>query len=70
MLCLFDGSFLFIIDLFSNNIIKKFEMKIKDGCQIKSLCLLKRKGQEYLYISTKSFKISEKNNNIIKGIII
>ena len=65
MFCLFDGRFLFIIDLFSNNIIKKIEIKIKDGCEIKSLCLLKRKEKEYLYIST-----SEENNKIIAGIIL
>ena len=70
--CLFNGCFIFIIDLFSNNIIKKIEVKTNDNCEIKDLFLLKRNGQEYLYISAIIYdKLNYDNKNkIINGIIL
>ena len=67
--CLVDGSFLYVIDLFSNNIIKKIEMKTKDNCEIQDVCFLKRNGKEYLYISANYYTDNAKNQ-IFNGIII
>ena len=67
--CLVDESFLFVIDLFSNNIIKKIEMKTKDNCEIQDLCFLKRNGKEFLYISANYYTENAKNQ-IFNGIII
>ena len=55
--CIFNGCFLFIIDLSSNNVIKKIEMKTNENeeIDIKSLILLKRNGKEYLYMTIVSF---------------
>ena len=70
--CLFDGCFLFIIDLFSKNIIKKIEMKTNDNFEIKSLCLFERNGQNYLFISTDIYnELKHKfNYKFISGIIL
>ena len=39
MFCFFDGSFLFIIDLSENTVIKKIDMNVKDYLEILDLCL-------------------------------
>ena len=69
MFCFFDGSFLFIIDLSENTVIKKIDMKVKDNLQILDLCLFEKNGVQNLYISAYEFSaynqisISSKLNN-------
>ena len=65
MFCFFDGSFLFIIDLSKNLVIKKIDMKVKDYLEINDLCLLQKNGTQYLYIS-----MHDKEDKIINGYII
>lgn len=62
--CFFDGSFLFIIDLSENSVIKKIDMKVKDYLEILDLCLCEKNGVQNLYIS-----LFDKKNKIINGII-
>ena len=47
MFCFFDGSFLFIIDLSKNLVIKKIDMKVKDYLEINDLCLLQKNATQY-----------------------
>ena len=72
--CIFNGCFLFIIDLSSKNVIKKIEMKANDNeeIEIKNLSLLKRNGKEYLYITINSFNNVnfEGKTKILNGIIL
>ena len=74
MFCIFNGCFLFIIDLSSKNAIKKIEMKTNDNeeIDIKNLSLLKRNGKEYLYITINSFNNVnyECKTKILNGIIL
>ena len=74
MLCIFNGCFLFIIDLSSKNAIKKIEMKTNDNEEIiiKNLSLLKRNGKEYLYITINTFNNVkyEGKTKILNGIIL
>ena len=65
MFCFFDGSFLFIIDLSQNLVIKKIDLKIKDYLIINDLCLLENNGTQNLYISA-----YEDGFKIIKGCIL
>ena len=65
MFCFFDGSFLFIIDLSKNLVIKKIDMKVKDHLEINDLCLLEKNGMQNLYIS-----IYDKGDKIINGCIL
>ena len=65
MFCFFDGSFLFIIDLSQNLVIKKIDLKIKDYLIINDLCLLENNGTQNLYIS-----VYEDGFKIIKGCIL
>lgn len=65
MFCFFDGSFLFIIDLSKNLVIKKVDMEVKDYLEINDLCLLQKNGTQYLYIS-----MYDKEDKIINGYII
>ena len=65
MFCFFDGSFLFIIDLSKNLVIKKVDMKVKDYLEINDLCLLQKNETQYLYIS-----MYDKEDKIINGYII
>jgi hypothetical protein len=74
MFCIFNGFFLFIIDLSSKNAIKKIEMKTNDNeeIDIKNLSLLKRNGKEYLYITINTFNNVnyEGKTKILNGIIL
>ena len=74
MFCIFNGCFLFIIDLSSKNVIKKIEMKTNDNEEIiiKNLSLLKRNGKEYLYITINTFNNVkyEGKTKILNGIIL
>ena len=65
MFCFFDGSFLFIINLSKNLVIKKVDMKVKDYLEINDLCLLQKNETQYLYIS-----MYDKEDKIINGYII
>ena len=65
MFCFFDGSFLFIIDLSKNLVIKKIDMKVKEFLEINDLCLLEKNGTQNLYIS-----IYDKEDKIINGYIL
>ena len=65
MFSFFDGSFLFIIDLSQNLVIKKIDMKIKDYLIINDLCLLEKNGTQNLYIS-----VYDDGFKIIKGCIL
>ena len=65
MFCFFDGSFLFIIDLSKNLVIKKINMKVKDYLEINDICLLEKNGIQNLYIS-----IFDRDDKIINGCIL
>ena len=65
MFCFFDGSFLFIIDLSKNLVIKKINMKVKDYLEINDICLLEKNGIQNLYIS-----IFDRDDKIINGSIL
>ena len=65
MFCFFDGSFLFIIDLSKNLVIKKINIKIKDYLEINDICLLEKNGIQNLYIS-----IFDRDDKIINGCIL
>ena len=65
MFCFFDGSFLFIIDLSQNLVIKKIDLKIKEYLIINDICLLEKNGTQNLYIS-----VYEDGFKIIKGCIL
>ena len=65
MFCFFDGSFLFIIDLSKNLVIKKINMKVKDYLEINDICLLEKNGIQNLYIS-----IFERDDKIFNGCIL
>ena len=64
--CMFDGCFLFIMDLFSGKLIKKVDMNMKNKLNIKSLCLMEKYGQDYLYISVENYD----DTKIINGVVI
>ena len=65
MFCFFDGSFVFIIDLSKNLVIKKIDMKVKDYLEINDICLLEKNGIQNLYIS-----VYDKGDKIIIGCIL
>ena len=65
MFCFFEGSFLFIIDLSKNLVIKKINMKVKDYLEINDICLLEKNGIQNLYIS-----IFDRDDKIINGCIL
>ena len=62
MFCFFDGSFLFIIDLSENTVIKKIDMKFKDNLEILDLCLFEKNGVQNLYISAYEFPAYDQNS--------
>ena len=73
MFGLFNGNFLFIIDLSSNKIMKKIEIKNKDNekMEIKNLIYVKQNGNEYLYMT--SFVYNREcgdGSKIIRGILL
>ena len=61
----FDGSFLFIIDLYKDFVVKKIDMKVKNYLVINDLCLLEKNGTQYLYIS-----MCDNEDKIINGCIL
>ena len=65
MFCFFDGSFLFIIDLSKNLVIKKIDMKVEEYLEINDLCLLEKNGTQNLYIS-----MCDKEAKIVNGYIL
>jgi len=62
MFCFFDGSFLFIIDLSENTVIKKIDMNFKDNLEILDLCLFEKNGVQNLYISAYEFPAYDQNS--------
>ena len=65
MFCFFDGSFLFIIDLSKNLVIKKIDMKVEEYLEISDLCLFEKNGTQNLYIS-----MCDKEAKIVNGYIL
>ena len=65
MFCFFDGSFLFIIDLSKNLVIKKIDMKVEEYLEISDICLLEKNGIQNLYISMR-----DKEAKIVNGYIL
>ena len=69
MFCLFDGSFLFLIDLSIKTVIKKIDMKNEGyksyDFEINDLCLLEKNGVQNLYLS-----VYDKGDKILKGNIL
>ena len=74
MFGMFDGNFLFIVDLSTNDTIKKIEIKKneKEEMEINNLCIFNKNGKEYLYITANYFNKENYscNTKIIHGIII
>ena len=69
MFCLFDGSFLFLIDLSIKTVIKKIDMKNEGyksyAFEINDLCLLEKNGVQNLYLS-----VYDKGDKILKGNVL
>ena len=74
MFGIFDANFLFIVDLSSNNILKKIEMKKNNNEELYINCLniINKNGKEYLYLSVISQnKINyDIKTKIIHGVIL